>query len=194
MKDTRREVVDTVLRLDTLKELPGNANLHNARNKAAIRFSLEKFGQVEPLVVQKSTQHVIGGNGRLAVMREMGWIDAECKIIDVDDATAQALALALNRTSELSVWDNELLSETMFSLRDEGWDLTALGWEEHEYEPLLAAEWSPPEIEPLPEAVSAPTKHVVEFTPEQWAVVDSYLPGTGSDAERIVAFFGEGDK
>ena len=34
---------------------PGNARAHNERNMAAIRDSLRRFQQAEPLVVQKGT-------------------------------------------------------------------------------------------------------------------------------------------
>ena len=56
---------------------PGNARAHNERNLAAIRDSLLRFQQAEPLVVQKSTGRVIGGNGRLAAMRELGWTSCD---------------------------------------------------------------------------------------------------------------------
>jgi ParB-like chromosome segregation protein Spo0J len=49
-----------------------NARQHNERNLEAIKGSLARFAQVEPLVVQKSTGRVIGGNGRLVAMRALG--------------------------------------------------------------------------------------------------------------------------
>jgi ParB-like chromosome segregation protein Spo0J len=45
-----------------------NARTHGDKNLEAIRASLLQFGQAEPLVVQKSTGRVVGGNGRLVVM------------------------------------------------------------------------------------------------------------------------------
>ncbi|MBA2557275.1 MAG: hypothetical protein H0V12_08040 [Chloroflexi bacterium] len=38
----------------------------------AIAASLRRFEQVEPLVVQKATGRVIGGNGRLVAMKKLG--------------------------------------------------------------------------------------------------------------------------
>lgn len=55
--------------LATLREDPGNVRRHSAKNRAAIRDSLRAFGQVEPLVVQAGSGLVIGGNGRLSVVR-----------------------------------------------------------------------------------------------------------------------------
>lgn len=84
---------------------PANARTHNERNLAAIRASLERFGQVEPLVVRRSDKRVVGGNGRLEAMRALGWADAACVLVDLDDAGAAALGVALNRTAELAGWD-----------------------------------------------------------------------------------------
>jgi ParB-like chromosome segregation protein Spo0J len=96
--------------LDSLHEDPANARRHGATNVDAIRASLRQFGQVEPLVVQKGSGRVIGGNGRLAVMRSLGW--SECRVVEVDcdDMTAVSLAIVLNRTAELAEWDRDALS------------------------------------------------------------------------------------
>ena len=82
---------------------PANARTHGERNLRAIEDSLKSFGQVEPLVVQKSTGKVIGGNGRLEVMRRAGIEECDVVEVDVDDAKATALGIALNRTAELAV-------------------------------------------------------------------------------------------
>ena len=51
--------------LGDLHQDPANARAHDARNLEAIRASLARFGQAEPLVVQAGSGRVIGGNGRL---------------------------------------------------------------------------------------------------------------------------------
>ena len=49
--------------LNSLELDPANARSHGDRNLDAIRASLQRFGQTEPLVVQKQSGRVIGGNG-----------------------------------------------------------------------------------------------------------------------------------
>ena len=44
---------------------PSNSRQHSAKNLDAIKASLKKFEQVEPLIVRKADNVVIGGNGRL---------------------------------------------------------------------------------------------------------------------------------
>jgi len=87
--------------LDSLHLDPSNARLHGPQNMDAIKASLQRFGQAEPLVVQKSSGRVIGGNGRLEAMRALGWTECDVVELEVDDLQATALGIALNRTSEL---------------------------------------------------------------------------------------------
>ena len=95
---------------------PSNARKHGEKNLAAIAASIKQFGQVEPLVVQKGTGRVIGGNGRLEVMRAAG--ETECDVIELEisDERATALGIALNRTGELAEWNDETLARLLQEL------------------------------------------------------------------------------
>jgi len=108
------------------------------RNLDSIRASLQRFRQAEPLVVQKSTGRVIGGNGRLVAMRSLGWSECDVVEVDVDDLTATALGIALNRTSELAEWDLSALGTLLESLREEN-ALEGVGFDESEIDELLAS-------------------------------------------------------
>jgi len=90
-----------------------NARTHGDLNLKSIRSSLERYGQVEPLVIQKSTNMVIGGNGRLEAMLALGWKTADVVILDLNDAQARDLGLRLNRTAELAEWDIDQLKENL---------------------------------------------------------------------------------
>ena len=70
--------------LDSLHQDPANARTHGNDNLEAIRASLQRFGQAEPLVVHK-TGRVIGGNGRLAAMKALGWTECDVVELDIDD-------------------------------------------------------------------------------------------------------------
>ncbi|MAH45389.1 chromosome partitioning protein ParB [Candidatus Pacearchaeota archaeon] len=112
--------------IETLKYDPNNARTHDDKNLDAIGGSLEEFGQVEPLVVQKGTGKVIGGNGRLAVLKRQGANTVEIVEVDLDDQRATALGLALNRTAELASWDIKTLEELTGELND--FDLGSIGF------------------------------------------------------------------
>ena len=134
---------------------PGNTNTHPERNLRAIADSLASFGQVEPLVVQRGTGRVIGGNGRLEAMRAAGTAEVDVVEIEIDDTRAAALGIALNRTARLAEFDDEALARVLAELPQ---DLQlAAGYDEKELSGLLAS--VTPIVEddapaPLPDPVS----------------------------------------
>jgi hypothetical protein len=125
------------VRLDDLHQDAANVRLHDRRNLDSIIASLKQFGQVEPLVVQRGTNKVIGGNGRLAAMREIGTVEADVVEVDADNLTATALGIALNRTASLAAWDDEALAATLRALQEEGFPTEAAGFDDAELDALL---------------------------------------------------------
>lgn len=119
------QVVVERVHVDELKLDPKNARKHPDRNLAAIRASLERFGQQKPIVVKKDGT-VIAGNGTLEAARVLGWTHLDVVRTELDGADAAAFAIADNRTGELSEWDITALAEAMESV---GSDLASdLGW------------------------------------------------------------------
>lgn len=112
---------------------PDNANEHPEENKAAIRASLEAFGQVQPIVVQKTTKRVIAGNARLQIMRELEWTHANVLELDMSDERAIAFGLADNRTAKLARWNAAKVLELVGRLEAFDADLaTAVGFDDTE--------------------------------------------------------------
>lgn len=135
---------------------PNNARVHPEANLRAIRASLEQWGQVEPLVVQRSTDRVIGGNGRLQVMRELGWRKAQVHYLDLDDQKAQALGVALNRSGELAEWDEPVLANILEDFRDlPDFDFD-LGFSAKEIDRLITSQIPEIEQDPVPEPPAKP--------------------------------------
>lgn len=111
-------VVYQRVKLSELHEDPANARLHPDENLADIRASLKEFGQVEPLVILKSTGKIIGGNGRYKVMRELGWNECDVAYVEMDNAKATALGIALNRAGERATWDKDALDKLLAECDD----------------------------------------------------------------------------
>jgi hypothetical protein len=128
--------------LDKLVGDRDNARRHSERNLDAIKRSLERFGQVEPLIVQKRGRRVVGGNGRMQAMRDLGWTEADCVVLDIDDKQAKALGLALNRTAELAEWDFSQLEALIKDVLPEI-PLEDLGFTKAEFEAMLTPAWEP---------------------------------------------------
>lgn len=156
---TIRRVPLAALHLDS-----ANVRLHDERNVGAIKASLSRFQQVEPLVVQRSTGRLIAGHGRVAAMRALGWAEADIVEVDVDDTQAAALAITLNRSGELATWDLPALGKILDSLKDE-FPLEDLGFDQKAMDELLAGIGDDDVIE---DEVPAPPDAATSRTGDVW--------------------------
>ena len=123
--------------LDAIHLDPANARSHPDENMQAIEASLHRFGQAEPLVVQAKTGRVIGGNGRLVAMKKLGWSHCDVVELDIDDLTATALGIALNRSAETATWSEEALAALLQELQIHG-SLDGTGFDLEDLDELLA--------------------------------------------------------
>lgn len=122
-----------------LKEWKNNARLHTQRNLLTIKNSLEKFGQVKPIVVQKSSMSIIAGNGTFQAAKALGWEEIECHIVDMDDKIAETYAILDNRAGDQSEWDQQKLIDSLKMLQDEDEDLLDLtGFDATELDNMLS--------------------------------------------------------
>lgn len=99
--------------LAELKLNPKNCRKHDEKDLLVLAASLERWGQVEPLVVQKGTGLIIGGNGRLEAMLSLGWNDCQIAEVDCTDEQAVSLGIVLNRSAELSSWNTEAVEQAL---------------------------------------------------------------------------------
>lgn len=117
--------------IDSLRGLPNNPRRGDVETVAA---SLSRFGQRKPIVVRKDDGTIIAGNHTWQAAKKLGWSEIAVAYVGDDDVTAQAYALADNRTAELGDYDDELLVELINSvgeidvnlLRDTGWSEKAV--------------------------------------------------------------------
>jgi DNA modification methylase len=112
--------------IDSLQGLPGNPRRGDVD---AVATSLSRFGQRKPIVVRKDDGTIIAGNHTWQAAKKLGWSEIAVAYVGDDDVTAQAYALADNRTAELGDYDDELLKALIDSvgqidpelLKDTGW-------------------------------------------------------------------------
>jgi site-specific DNA-methyltransferase (adenine-specific) len=104
---------------------------------AAVAASLARFGQVKPIVVQRSTGFVIAGNHVLRAALSLDWTEIAANVEDLDDAEAIALMLADNRTAELGGYDDTLLA-AILAEQQAADNLAATGYDVDDVAALLA--------------------------------------------------------
>lgn len=76
---------------------------------AAVKESIERYGYVQPIGVQKSTKEIVVGHTRFQALQELGVKKIQCYLLDIDDTKAKEYRLVDNRTNELTEWDHKSL-------------------------------------------------------------------------------------
>jgi hypothetical protein len=120
--------------LMSVKPHPKNIRKHKLD---AIQRSLQKYGQMKPIVVQESTKYIIAGNGTWSAAAALGWETIAVNFVDVDDHTAMGFLVADNKASDLSAYDTAKLKDALTLLAD-GPGLFDTLWTVDEYEDLLS--------------------------------------------------------
>lgn len=117
----------------------------------SIAASLQRFGQVKPIVVQSSTKKIVAGNHTYAAAVKLGWTHIAAALVDLDDDEARAYLVADNRLSDIAENDDEALAAILADLEDAG-KLEGTGFDADEVQALLdqVAKATAPPPDPTP--------------------------------------------
>lgn len=102
-----------------------------------LKRSILEFGYVEPVIWNKRTGIVVGGHQRLKVMKDLGYTEVDCVIVDLDESKEKALNIALNKIS--GEWNNDLLADLLRDLDRSGYDITLTGFDLAEAQELFGS-------------------------------------------------------
>jgi len=100
-----------------------------------LRRSIQEFGYVEPIVVNKRTGLIVGGHQRAKVLEDEGYDEIEYIEINVDPTAEKALNLALNKIS--GSWDMPKLKDLLIDLDTGEFDIELTGFDIEEIEDLM---------------------------------------------------------
>ena len=99
-----------------------------------IKKSLLEFGYVAPIIIN-SDMTVIGGHQRLKVLKELGFEEIECNVVDLDKTKEKTLNIALNKVA--GEWDNDKLEELLAELKETDIDMDITGFSFDEMDDIL---------------------------------------------------------
>jgi len=127
--------------IDALRPAEYNPRRMPREKLESLKRSIERFGFVEPVVVNRRRGRlwekdergdvIVGGHQRVRAERELGHARVPVVFVDLDPEGEQTLNLALNSGGE---WDLEKLGALLKSLRQAGADLAASGFSDTEIE------------------------------------------------------------
>lgn len=144
--------------IESLSLLPGNPRRGDVD---AVARSYARFGQRKPIVARRDGT-VIAGNHQLLAARKLGWSEIAVVVVDDDDLTASAYALADNRTADLGSYDNEALATLLADVAVDTDLMLATGYTEADLDELIGSTdgGTPPIDEPDAIPESAPSKTI----------------------------------
>ena len=157
----RHDLTTTMLPLSALVPWDRNPRKNDAAAER-LAYTIQTHGWTTPLLVQASSKRIIGGHTRLKAALKLGMTDVPCMLLDVDDRTVDAIAIADNRLGELAEWDADELGALLRGLDEDGADMAAVGYDDGELAELLDALATPEDDEwadalgGLPEGDRAP--------------------------------------
>ena len=132
------------VKLGEIQQHPRNARRGNVDLIAA---SLSQHGQYRPIVVQKSTGHILVGNHTWLAAQQLDWDDINLVYADVDDDEALRILVIDNRTSDLAVYDDPILLEVLTELSANDKALVGTGYDGDDLKELLASLDAPKKLE-----------------------------------------------
>lgn len=91
-----------------------------------IRASLERFGLVDKLVLNKRTGNLVGGHVRYKQLAAAGVTETDFTVVDLNLEDEIELNLVLNNVK--GRWDQRKLADVIHSLADSGRNLNGLGF------------------------------------------------------------------
>ena len=98
-----------------------------------LKNSINEFGYVDPIIVNKHNNHVVGGNQRYEALKSLGYTDVDVIFIDEPDLNREkALNIALNKIS--GEWDFVKLADIIDDLELNDFDISLTGFDEPELE------------------------------------------------------------
>ncbi len=101
-----------------------------------IKKSIQEFGYVEPIIVNYDMT-VIGGHQRLTVLKDLGYTEAQCVVLHIEDEhKVKALNIALNKIT--GAWNEQLLADLLVDLQSVDFNTDLTGFEPAEIEQLFS--------------------------------------------------------
>jgi ParB-like chromosome segregation protein Spo0J/DNA modification methylase len=120
------------LPITELKPATYNPRKITEQELSKLQKSIEEFGFVDPVIINKD-RTIIGGHQRVVAAQRIGIVTIPCVILDLPKEKERILNLALNKIS--GTWDEEKLVLLLKELNDEEKELS--GFNDQEIKKLL---------------------------------------------------------
>jgi hypothetical protein len=125
--------------ISALKPYARNARTHSRRQIKKIATSIDRFGFVNPVLIDEN-ELIIAGHGRVAAAKSLGWsVVPALRIEHLSETEKRAYILADNRLAEDAGWDQEILAIELQGLIEDDFSIELAGFETVEADLVLDA-------------------------------------------------------
>jgi DNA modification methylase len=120
-----KEIERTSVPIKDLKPSPYNPRRIEPAALAALERSIDEFGLVQEIVVNRRNMHVVGGHQRLLVLKRRKHKTVPIAYVDLDDIAEKALNVALNSEKLAGSFVDDKLDDLIAEILREREDLSA---------------------------------------------------------------------
>lgn len=176
--------------IESLTPDPRNARLHNKRQLRQIAESIKAFGFNVPVLIDREGK-VIAGHGRLEACKLLGWTEVPTISLEhLSKVQARAFAIADNRLTDTSTWDDQLLGEALKELAslDLDFSIEATGFSVTEIDLRIEGLGKTPAEDPDDEVAEPEPGPAISRAGDLWLLGDHrLLCGNALEAEAYAA-------
>ncbi|WP_299477124.1 ParB N-terminal domain-containing protein [uncultured Paracoccus sp.] len=172
---TDRQLAVEYRGLDGLVPYARNARTHSDAQVAEIAGSIREFGFVNPVLIAEDGT-LIAGHGRVLAARLLGLPTVPAiTLTGLSDSQRRALVLADNRIALNAGWDESLLALELGDLKEAGFDLGIMGFEDGELDRLLAGAVDEDSSSTPPVIIPEPPRNPASRTGDLWILGEHRL-------------------
>jgi len=158
-----------------LKPNPKNWRTHPKAQQDALRGVLAEVGLADACLARElpdGSLMLIDGHLRAETL---GDGEVPVLILDVNEAEADKLLATLDPLAAMAEKDAEQLASLLGTLKEQDDTLAALVWPDYIIDPLLSADWTPPEPGEMPTKEQKSEQDVLRLTAEQRETIDAAI-------------------
>ena len=126
------------IKISKIVPYASNSRTHGSEQISQIAESIKEFGFNNPVLIDGSNV-IIAGHGRVLAAEELGLDTIPVVVLDhLSESQRKAYVIADNKLALNAGWDMDLLALEMGGLKDDGFDLSLIGFDDHELADIFA--------------------------------------------------------
>ena len=106
--NTKNDMKIEKIKISKLKPATYNPRQITKKQYNDLKESIVSFGLVDPIIINKNGNIVIGGHQRLKICKELKYKDVDCVVLDLNKEQERELNIRLNKSG--GEWDMDILA------------------------------------------------------------------------------------